>query len=289
MRCVNLGCGSHYHPDWINIDLVSGNPDVITHDLSQGIPLPDTSCDVVYHSHVLEHFRREDVLPFMQECYRVLKPGGIIRIATPDLERICRVYLEKLEMALSGDGLCAHDYEWITLEMYDQTVREQSGGRMLNYLRQNPLPNEAFVYERIGQVGRDIVSALRELPGNSPRHIWFERLKRAPRHLPALLGRIRDRLVARLLLGAVGERALAIGRFRLTGKLHHWMYDRYSLAQLMLAAGFRDPIQQSATSSLVPYWDSFNLDTLSDGVVYKPDSIFMEAIKPNYHEQLESF
>ena len=58
------------------------------------------------------------------------------------------------------------------------------------------------------------------------------------------------------------------------------MYDRYSLAKLMLAVGFRDPIEQTATQSQVPGWSNFHLDTLPSGAVIKPDSFFMEAIKP---------
>ncbi len=100
LQYLNLGCGNRYHPDWINIDIAPSTPGAIAHDLSRGIPLPDTRCDVVYHSHILEHMRRADALPFMEECYRVLRPGGVLRVAVPDLERICRVYREKLEAAL---------------------------------------------------------------------------------------------------------------------------------------------------------------------------------------------
>ena len=56
----------------------------------------------VYHSHLLEHLPREAALPFSQECYRVLKRGGIIRVAVPDLERIARLYLQTLDKALTG-------------------------------------------------------------------------------------------------------------------------------------------------------------------------------------------
>lgn len=86
MKYVNLGCGSRYRPDWTNIDIVSCGPGVIAHDLNKGIPLPDASCDVVYHSNLLEHLQQADALPFLRENYRVLKPGGILRIAVPDLE-----------------------------------------------------------------------------------------------------------------------------------------------------------------------------------------------------------
>src|SRR5438445_2136934 len=106
---LNLGCGSRYHARWINIDIVPAGPDVIAHDLRQGIPLPDNSCDVVYHSHVLEHLRRAEAKYLLCECYRVLKPGGILRAAIPDLERICSAYLEKLKAALESDS-AADDY-----------------------------------------------------------------------------------------------------------------------------------------------------------------------------------
>ena len=156
-KYLNLGCGHRYHPDWINIDIIPKGLGVIKHDLSCGIPLPDASCNVIYHSAVLEHMRRPDAVAFLKECHRVLKPDGILRVGVPDLEKICRLYLSKLAEALNGDETAAHDYDWIMLELLDQIVREKSGGNMLDYLRQNPLPNETFVYERIGEEGRELV------------------------------------------------------------------------------------------------------------------------------------
>jgi hypothetical protein len=73
--------------------------------------------------------------------------------------------------------------------------------------------------------------------------------------------------------------ALRIGRFRLAGEAHQWMYDRFSLARLMLAAGFVEPHRQTATESRIPNWQAFNLDATSDGAVVKPDSLFMEAVR----------
>jgi SAM-dependent methyltransferase len=278
MKYVNLGCGRRYHPDWINIDIVPSGPGVIQHDLRQGIPLPDNSCDVVYSAAVLEHMRREDALTFLRECYRVLKPGGIVRVGVPDLEKLCQLYLSKLRAVLDGDAAAVHDYDWIMLELYDQAVREKSGGGMIDFLRQNPLPNEAFIYERIGEEGREIVNALRNHAtgtGSEMKPNIFVRLRRRLRTLP---GSMKRRLL-RLLLGPDDMRALEIGRFRLAGEVHHWMYDRYSLARLLTVAGFRNPVVQSATSSQIPNWTSFHLDTLPDGRVIKPDLFFMEATK----------
>jgi predicted SAM-dependent methyltransferase len=280
---LNLGCGSRYHPAWTNIDIVPQSPEVFQYDLSRGIPLADASCAVVYHSALLEHIRREDVLSFLRECHRVLQPGGIIRVGVPDLERLCRLYLQKLEAALEGDPVAAHDYDWIMLELFDQTVREQSGGDMLAYLRQDPLPNKHFVYTQIGEGGRQLVEELRKqiesvqpVSAASPNFSLTKLLKQ----LRKLHRTAKDRMQW-WLLGADGMRALEIGRFRLSGEVHQWMYDRYSLAQLLKEADFFNPVVHSAMSSQIPDWNKFHLDTLPDETVIKPDLFFMEAVRKN--------
>ena len=276
---VNLGCGERYHPEWINIDFCPNTPEVIKYDLKKGIPLADKSCDVVYHSALLEHFRKQDAVLFMRECHRVLRPDGIIRVATPDLERICKIYLEKLEAVLKGDHKQKDDYDWILLEMYDQAVREQSGGEILAYLRQDPLPNESFIYERIGQEGRNIVFGLRNRSKTFFKQTPSSYLRRALCEIKNLRSVFQNQIL-KVLIGSYGMQALEIGRFRLSGEGHHWMYDRYSLAKLMCEVGFKYPIQQSAAKSQIPNWSRYNLDILSDGIIIKPDSFFMEAIKP---------
>lgn len=276
VRLVNLGCGTRFHPDWVNIDIAAHSPAVIAHNLRRGIPLRDTNCDAVYHSNIIEHFRREDALPFLRECWRVLKPGGVLRVATPDLERICELYLQKLRALQSDTRLNEPDYDWMLLEMFDQTVREKSGGAMRDFLRQNPLPNEPFIFQRIGQEGRELVKTLRN--SSPPRsHSRLKQVVRRPRLLFECLGE----QILKLFWGGDAPLALCIGRFRLAGEVHHWLYDRYSLARLMTAAGFCCPTSRSAAESGIPAWQSYHLDTLSDGVVIKPDSFFMEASKPS--------
>ncbi|WP_295438001.1 methyltransferase domain-containing protein [uncultured Thiodictyon sp.] len=282
-RYLNLGCGGRFHADWINMDVASHDPCVIQVDLSRGIPLPDASCAVVYHAAVLEHFRPPDAFSFLRECRRVLTPGGILRIGVPDLERLCRLYLEKLAAAQAGDDDAARDYDWVILELFDQMVRERNGGEMLAWLRQDPLPNEAFVYARIGEEGRELVAGLRRGAAPEPQPVASPFV---PRRLVGAVGRrigrlpaaVKRRLLA-LLLGEQGLRALDIGRFRLGGEVHQWVYDPWSLARLVRSAGFSDPVPQGASTSLIPDWQRFYLDTRPDGTVIKPDLLFMEAQK----------
>lgn len=280
---LNLGCGSRYHPAWINIDIAPHGSGVINHDLSENIPLESSSCDVVYHSAVLEHIRPSDIKAFLGECKRVLKPGGILRVGVPDFENICELYLSKLQAVINGDESAVNDYNWTILEMCDQSVRERSGGEMLAYMLQNPIPNEQFVFDRIGEEGRNLVYSLRmsdttQVVNKLGVGIFSSVAQRIAVLRRRLVEQIRLMLLMSLL-GADGMKALEIGRFRLSGEVHQWVYDRYSLAKLLLAVGFCDPVRMTANTSQILNWTSFNLDTLSDGTVIKPDLFYMEAIK----------
>jgi len=90
----------------------------------------------------------------------------------------------------------------------------------------------------------------------------------------------RQNIFLKRLLSSADYQALQIGRFRQSGEIHQWMYDRYSLAQLLQQNGFEKIQQRPAHESAILHWSSFNLDTEPNGSVYKPDSLYMEAIKP---------
>jgi SAM-dependent methyltransferase len=276
MKGLNLGCGSRFHPDWTNIDASYVAPHVQIHDVRKGLPFSDEAFDVVYHSHLLEHLPRECALPFSRECYRVLKRGGIIRVAVPDLERIARLYLQTLEMAILRDSESRNDYIWAMLELYDQVVRDKPGGAMLDYLKQDPIPNESMVYARLGDEARQIVARLRHNDEGKQRDSFGRKWRD---HLYCVRDRMRAAL-ARRLLGRHDYEALMLGRFRLSGEIHQWMYDRYSLALLLKQSGFQTPRERSGVDSAIERWADFSLDTDGNGTVYKPDSLYMEALKP---------
>jgi predicted SAM-dependent methyltransferase len=270
---VNLGCGQRYHCDWKNFDFYSNSEFVSAHNLLEGIPLPDTSADVVYHSHVLEHFPRGSAHAFLKECHRVLKPGGIIRIAIPDLHGIAQNYM-RLFNELEHDPLDEMrwaDYDWIMLEMYDQTVRNYSGGAMAHYLRSGQVKNKDFVLQRCGEEVRPYFEG--RLPTPCKRNLPpIRRLLSEIRH-----GNLREVLL-RWLLGKEYQ-FLQLGRFRSQGEIHQWMYDRLSLGRMLANSGFIQTQVMTAFESNIPEWTSYELDG-SDGKVRKPDSLFMEARKP---------
>lgn len=244
---LNIGCGGSRHPAWLNVDIAPGHAAVFDWNIRTPFPLPGETFDAVYHSHVLEHLPKNEAPGFISECFRLLKPGGILRVAIPDLEAICRVYLHQVERASAGDPLAAERYDWIILELLDQTVRNRPGGAMIDFFRRNPLPAESFILERIGAEGRGLIQALRGTP---------------TRQEP-------------------DPPAEAIGRFRLSGEIHQWMYDRFSLSRLIATAGFEAVTVTGADGSAISGFNAYGLDVEPGGAVRKPDSLFMEARRPN--------
>ena len=277
IRCLNLGCGNRFHPAWTNVDFNCTGPGVIACDLRKGLPFADASFDVVYHSHVLEHFASDQAPAFLRECYRVLSAGGTIRVAVPDLEAIARNYLQSLAGALAGDHASAERHRWMMLEMYDQSVREKSGGAMAEYLRNPDACMWEFVLGRLGAQAQELMPA----PGAPPAPVAAARRRSIARQIAGCLrhpNRLRE-LFLQLVLGHEYE-ILQVGRFRRGGEIHQWMYDRLSLARLLIDAGFVEPGVRGAVDSRIPCWAAYHLDTEPDGTVYKPDSLFMEAVKP---------
>jgi len=274
LRLLNFGCGSTYHSEWVNLDAAPVSPEVIAHDLRRGFPHAADSFDAVYGSHVLEHLDPQAGMRLLQECFRVLKPGGIVRIVVPDLETMARLYLQSLEGAMAGDAEARMRYEWIMLELYDQATRTDTGGRMGAYLRSGMSEYAArFVASRVG----------REAMGQATDRVTAQpvlmRMGRRVRSGALALRRMLAAACAFLFLGAEGSNALREGIFRRSGEVHQWMYDRFSLARALDGTGFVGAQSRAADESDIPGFARYGLETV-DGHPRKPDSLYVEARKP---------
>lgn len=95
---ANLGCGKNWnHPFWTGFDgEVATDPKTGLHhvDFSTGLALevPDNTFHLVYCSHLLEHFNAHDGKRLVREMLRILKPGGLIRVITPDIMLFLEAY-----------------------------------------------------------------------------------------------------------------------------------------------------------------------------------------------------
>lgn len=102
-RFYNIGAGSFRHPYWTNIDYATEHYDKVqsspflNYNLMELKPLPieDNVAELVYSSHTIEHVNDAAVLNVLRESYRILKPGGGIRLTTPDAKLGLAAYLRK--------------------------------------------------------------------------------------------------------------------------------------------------------------------------------------------------
>jgi len=94
---LNLGASPIWSKDgWHTLDhKITDSTDTAIAGDATNIRLPDESCDIVFCSHVFEHIPHLRLPIVISEINRVLKPGGLLRILTPDLERIAKAYVNK--------------------------------------------------------------------------------------------------------------------------------------------------------------------------------------------------
>jgi predicted SAM-dependent methyltransferase len=96
IRKLQIGSGPKLHPDWLNADLEPRSQKCVYLDARRPFPFEDESFDYVFTEHMIEHASYEEGLHVLSESYRILKPGGKIRVVTPDLEALLGLLKEPL-------------------------------------------------------------------------------------------------------------------------------------------------------------------------------------------------
>lgn len=92
VKKLQIGCGSNNLKDWLNTDLNFRKNEVAYLDAGKQFPFPDDVFDYIYSEHIFEHLTFTQGLNMLGESFRVLKPGGHIRLATPDFDFLIKLY-----------------------------------------------------------------------------------------------------------------------------------------------------------------------------------------------------
>lgn len=253
---LNLGCGYNFFTEWNNVDLLK-NENIIQHNIKEELPFYDETFDAVYSSHALEHLTPQDGKKMIKEVFRILKKGGIFRIVVPDLEEICREYLkiiEECDKNLSKENI--QKYNWITLELIDQMVREKSGGLMLEHLLSNNYNKEYITHRTGNQFAKYLSSGEKTEITNKKTY------------LKKLLNTIKNKIFTK-------EKLLDK-----SGQKHKWMYDRISLKILLEEINFNTFEIKTYLDSKIKFWDKYNLDKEKESTLpKKPNSLYIEVTK----------
>jgi predicted SAM-dependent methyltransferase len=94
VRKLHLGSSGEGLPSWFNTDLFPERWPVVRLDATRPFPLPDAAFQWVFSEHMIEHLPLAGGRNMVGECFRVLAPGGRVRLATPDLARVTRLHAE---------------------------------------------------------------------------------------------------------------------------------------------------------------------------------------------------
>jgi predicted SAM-dependent methyltransferase len=130
---LHLGCYHKKIYGFINIDARGEvEPDIID-DALELKKIENETVDLVYASHLLEHFKREDSIKALKRWYEVLKPGGVLRLAVPDLEAAFGYYqktkdLKILQNLIYGSQKHPYDFHYNGWDLFTLTNDLKSVG-----------------------------------------------------------------------------------------------------------------------------------------------------------------
>src|ERR1700730_6817537 len=92
VRKLQIGAHVFLLPGWLNSDLYPQSISSIALDATKIFPLPTASFDYVFSEHQIEHIPYEQGVAMLDECRRILRPGGKIRLALPSLDRMVALF-----------------------------------------------------------------------------------------------------------------------------------------------------------------------------------------------------
>lgn len=94
VRKLHIGCGSNILEGWLNTDIRDDHEDIAYMDAGLAFPLGAETLDFIFSEHLLEHLKLNQQVIMLNECRRVLKKDGVLRIATPSLDFLFSLYTD---------------------------------------------------------------------------------------------------------------------------------------------------------------------------------------------------
>ncbi len=125
---LHWGCGSHTPAGWINSDLREGPGVDIAGNILDGLPIDDDSLDYISSQHVLPELNIHEQVPALRELRRMLKPGGVLRMSLPDLDKAIEAY-----QAGRQEHFLVWEYDTIAGNFITQMLWHSTIGTLFTY------------------------------------------------------------------------------------------------------------------------------------------------------------
>jgi FkbM family methyltransferase len=147
LRGLHCGCGRVIEPGWLNSDLrgivdgggnatkrgtiarLDGDRYYLEQDSTDPFPLADGCFEWAYSEHFIEHVPMRGAVSWLREMRRLLKPGGVLRLSTPDLRRYVEGYLDR-----EGDFFAEHRRHLLATGLFDDKELPERRGWMVNQI-----------------------------------------------------------------------------------------------------------------------------------------------------------
>lgn len=82
---LHLGASNNALDGWLNTDIFPNHSSIVYLDATKRFPFKDNTFDYILSEHMIEHVEYQAAIAMLRESFRTLKPGGRVRVATPDL------------------------------------------------------------------------------------------------------------------------------------------------------------------------------------------------------------
>ncbi len=145
---LHVGCGDNHLSGWLNTELCPRREQIFL-DATRPFPLPSDAFAFVYTEHMIEHIAYRDGQAMLRECLRILRPGGIVRIVTPNLGFLTTL----LDATLSSASLAYVDYSF---DAHHIAGPPRSGTHVFNHFMR--AWGHQFIYD-LGSLKRAVADA----------------------------------------------------------------------------------------------------------------------------------
>lgn len=136
---LQVGAGFNGIEGWLNADILPRQRDYIYLDATKRLPFANSTFAFVYSEHMIEHIGYRSACEFLQECHRALRPGGVLRLSTPDLAVL-------IGMFVRNDDPIASEYVDYAVRAYVPHATENVKAFVLNNFFYNW--GHAFIFDR---------------------------------------------------------------------------------------------------------------------------------------------